>query len=738
MTVGKKAAATDRKPKNIFFAARAFVLALIAFFLPLNLGAQKSAGSAQRLFDQGAAFQDEREWWKASEKYMEALKANPSFADAWFRLAQCDCQMDNPEAALERLQNAKKYAPGRVDVLNLEGLALITLGRLDEAQKIFEDIQKKYPNDIDSRFGLAELNLFKGRVSGAESLYADALKRNPQNAKALLSLALISAELGKASQAERFAGLAIQAHADNPQSHYVASYLDFRKGDMESAEKRCLAAIQVAPEYREAYELLALIYFRQGRYAEVLDLADWALSRDRNKGESWYIKGLSELMLNKPEGAIKTWRLGLEAVPEDEVMRAAFELLVRENVDLEDGRRKDWAKYHVQKAADYSKKYAGAQMRFEYQAALRLDPTNYQARSAFSRLLRAQGFSENFLAQLKFMQENESLQEALERRKSEGRPLSDDESKAALVRLSDTVEGYESLLENTLASKWNVNPFYLDKSRWTLGLYYMPAQEPLAHPDLARVACEHLSLLFRGLLGTNVLAVPKAASSYGEAYADARQNGYDYFVLASARENERDIRISAEMNCARSGILAQKFEVFKTGNNRYAAALLSLRQGILDSLPVRAVLLERSGNDVLVDIGRTEGMVKGAKFAVVRKGGLKTADSGRGLRYEKDDFLGIVTLTDVAEDISEGLLSGSGFYDRVNARDELVLLELPKEEGSSESASEAAQDSAPAADQNGNPADGSSVEAAAEDPLRGAASKAARVPELIDMIRKID
>ena len=211
MTVGKKAAATDRKPKNTFFAARAFVLALIAFFLPLNLGAQKSAGSAQRLFDQGAAFQDEREWWKASEKYMEALKANPSFADAWFRLAQCDCQMDNPEAALERLQNAKKYAPGRVDVLNLEGLALITLGRLDEAQKIFEDIQKKYPNDIDSRFGLAELNLFKGRVSGAESLYADALKRNPQNAKALLSLALISAELGKASQAERFAGLAIRS-----------------------------------------------------------------------------------------------------------------------------------------------------------------------------------------------------------------------------------------------------------------------------------------------------------------------------------------------------------------------------------------------------------------------------------------------------------------------------------------------------------------------------------------------
>lgn len=735
MRAGKNQAATSQitaAPK------RALCAALLAALLLGNIFAQKAGGAAQRLFEEGAEFQADRAWWNASEKYQEALKINPAYADAWYRLAQCVYEMDSPETALDHLQNAKKYAPGRPDILNLEGMALISLGRLDEAQKIFEDIQKKYPNDIESRFGLAELNLFRGRVSGAESLYSDALKRNPQNAKALLSLALISAELGKDRASERFASQAIQAHADNPQAHYVASYLDFKKGDIASAERRCLAAIQVAPEYTEAYELLALIYFRQGRYSEVIDLADWSLSRDRNRGEAWYIKGLSEFKMNKVEGAIKTWNLGLEAVPQDETMRAAFELLVRENIDLEDPRRKEWAKFHVQKALDYAKKYAGPQMRYEYQAALRLEPLNHQARSAFSRLLRGQGFSENYLAQIKFIQENETLQAAIESRKSEGRPLSDDEQKAALVRLSDTVEGYESLLQNTLAAKWNVNPFFLNKTRWTIGLYYMPSNEPLSHPDLGRVASEHLAVLFKGLLGTNVLVLPKEGTTYGAAYADARKNGCDYFVILNARESERDIKFLAEMNSARTGTLAQKFEVFKTGNNRYAAALLSLRQGILDVLPIRARLLERSGNDVLVDIGRTEGMVKGAKFAVVRKGALKTADSGRGLRYEKDDLLGIVTLTDVAEDISEGVLGGTGFYDRVNARDELVLLELPKEKDGDDASAQAAQDSAPAADQNGNPADGSAVEAAADDPLRGAASKAPRVPALIDIIRKID
>lgn len=720
--------------KKIAGAKNAALFALLtAAFCSFAFGqAQKSAAS---LFDEGMNFQAERAWWNASEKYQEALKANPAFADAWFRLAQCSYEMDSPEAALDQLQNAKKYAGGRSDILNLEGLALISLGRLDDARKIFEAVQKKYPNDIDSRFGLAELNLFQGRVSGAESLYADALKRNPQNAKALLSLALISAELGKSREAERFASQAIQAHSENPQARFVAAYLDFKKGDLSSSEKRCLAAIQLAPEYMEAYELLALVYFKQKRYGEVIDIADWSLSRDRNRGQSWYIKGLSELALGKNAGALKTWELGLDAVPEDEAMRAAFELLVREDIPLEDPRRAVWAKWHVQKGADYAKKYAGSLMRYEYQDALRMEPLNYPARAAFSRLLRGQGFSENYLAQIKFIQENQVLQEAIESKKKQGRALPADDEKAALVRLSDTVEGYESLLQNTLASKWNVNPFYLDKTRWTIGLYYMPSNEPLLHPDLGRVTAERLAVLFKGILGTNVLAVPKEGRSYGQAYADARQNGYDYFVLLSTGDNGRDIKLSAEMNSARTGTTAQKFEVFKTGNSRFANALLSLRQGILDVLPARARILERSGNDVLVDIGRTEGMKKGAKFAVIRKGALKTADSGRGLRYEANDLLGTVVLTDVAEDISEGLLGGTGFYDRVNARDEVVLIELPKDK---EDAPEAAQDSAPAADQNGTPADGSSVEAAAEDPLRGANERADRVPELIRILRKLD
>jgi tetratricopeptide (TPR) repeat protein len=727
MTVGKRnQASSSFLARKRIFASLACAALLSAFAFGQN------AKSASYLFEEGKNFQDERDWWNASEKYQEALKANPSYADAWFRLAQCVYQMNQSEAALEYLQSAKKYAPGRSDMLNLEGMAMISLGRLDEAQKIFEGIQKKYPNDIDSRFGLAELNLFKGRVSGAESLYSDALKRNPGSSKALLSLALISAELGKDKQAETFVNQAIQSHAENPQAHYVASYLSLKKGDAAAAEKRCLAAIQVDSNYWKAYELLSLIYFAQGRYNDVIDLSDMMISRDRNNGRAWFIKGLSLERLGQKTKAIDIWSRGLDAVPQDEVMRAAFELLVFDDIDIEDARRKTWAKHHVQKGADYAKKFAGPQMRYEYQAALRLDPANYAARSAFSRLLRAEGFSENFLSQIKFIQENEILKSGIEEAKKNGKKIDADDEKIAYTRLSDTVEGYECLLQDTLASKWDVNPFFLDKTRWTIGFYCLPANGTSAHPELSNIAAKHLSLMFRGILGTSARIAVSDAPSFGAAYADAHKNGYDYFVLFSAAESERDIKFSADVYSARTGTETQKFAVYKTGNNRYAAALLSLRQGILDILPVRAKLLERSGNDVLVDIGKTEGMVKGAKFAVIARGALKTADSGKGLRFEKDALLGTVELVKVGEEISEGVLSGTGFYDRVNPRDELLLLEMPKDDSD---ASKTAQDTSPAADQNGRPLDGSPIEAAAEDPLRGAAAKAERTPELLEMIR---
>lgn len=690
--------------------------------------------NAQGLFAQGIEAESERDWWAASEQFQAAVRANPAYADAWFHLANCQYQMQSFELALSYLQNAKKYSPERTDVLNLEGMALISLGRFDEAEAIFSQIQKKYPNDIESRFGLAELNLLKGRTTVAEHLYSDALSKSPGNVKALLSLALLKSEGRDSKRAERYVNEALRVGSADPQVYYIAAFLDFKGGKLGSAERRCLSALQLDGNYAAAYELLSLVYFAQGKFSEVIDLADFGISRDRENGKVWYVKGLAQHKLGRDADAIETWILGLEAVGDDEIMRAAFELLVLRTLPLEDPRRAEWAKFHVQKGIEHSKRYSGRAMRYEYQAALRLDPQNFRARNAFSNLLRAEGYSENYLSQIRFMQENEILQNGIQAMKDEGKKIDSDDEKFALVKLSDTVEGYESLLENTLARKWDVNPFFLDKRRWNVRMYYLNSSAPLAHPELSRVAAEHLCVLFGGVLGQSVNISARPARDFSAAYSDAYNEGFDYFIILDATEDDRDLMFKATMYSGRNGTEAKQFSTFKTGNDSYASSLLNLRSGILSSLPVRANILSRSGKDVLVDIGRTEGMETGAKFAVVKRGALRTSDIGVGLSYSEDSFLGTVTLSEVGEEISEGVLGDTGFYDRVGARDEIVLVEIPGKEHSS--MNEIAEDTSPAANQKGVPVLTEMPEISG-DPLRGALSTGKQNSTLVDMIRRI-
>lgn len=715
--------------KKFKFIALIFTL---VFVFNINSLAQPSASAAQ-LFEQGVAHQRDKNWWLASEKFQEALQKNPVFTESWFHLAQCVYEMDEYEFALTYIDNALKYSGGRPDIMDLKGMTYISLGKLEEAEKVFADVLKKYPNDIDARFGLAELDLFKGRVNGAERLYSDALRRDNGNVKALLSLALISAAERKNESAQKYIDQAMQYHPDDENVYYIAAYLAYHRGNYEEAEKRCLAAIQVNNDFDDGYQLLSLILFAQSRYEDVIDIADYQISKNRENSIPWYVKGLAYEKLGLIEDALATWDSGLECIPEDEIMRSAFENLIVSKIPLEDERRAEWALYHINKAAEYEKKYASQEIRYEYQNALRLEPSNYKARKAFSKMLRNDGFNELYLEQLKFIQENNLLESGIKNIEASGKTVSEDDRKNAFVRLSDTIEAYESILQNTIASKWDVNPFYLDKTRWNIGIYYASAQEPLAHAELSRVASFALSGLFRGILGTAVNTFVKPSDTYGTAYADAHKSSYDYFILLSGDESERDVRFEAIIYNTRTGTEIKRLIIYKTGNNCYSAALLSLRAAILEILPVKAKILTRSGKDILVDIGRTEGIVAGSKFAVIRKGVLKTADAGTGLRYSEKDVLGTVTLTVIGEEISEGTLSDTGFYDRVNPLDDLVLVSVPEPEENHTQA--VAGDTAPSSDNQRATENGNGEPK--KNALKGADIETLRTPVLINLIRKL-
>lgn len=661
-----------------------------------------------KLYNEAVELQNEENWYAASQYYIEVVNSNPAFSDAWFRLADCSYHLGEFDLAFQYLESAEKYEKDKSEIKNLKGMILLALGRTEEARQIFNEVLKKYPNNIDAHFGLAEIELYDGKFSGAENQYAEALKRQNTNRKALLSLALVCAETKRYTQSEKYLKQAMQYYSGEPEVHYLAAVIYTMKGDYKSAEKHVRIAVEIRGGYEQAYELLAQIVYLQHRYGEVIDLCDFIISRNRDASAAWYLKGTAQAKLGNTDDALTTWNTGLSVNPQDELMRMMLELTAKNELDLDDARRKQWASYHLNVARQYDSRYDKAGSTYEYQRALMLDPSNAAARLAYADILELNGMHELYLSQLKFVKENSDT--------------------AISTSLSDTIEAYDSLLNNTLAKRWNVDAFYLDKIRWNIAVFYTENTSTFNHADSDRLTALACADVFSGVAITSVKTQVTPVNGYGEAFKNARANNYDYFIIVSLSEGEDDVSLSATMYSGRTGTETFNEKYYATGNNRFATVLRRFRNSVLEKLTVRGKILQRNGKTVLIDLGRSENIVKDAEFKIVRKGGVKTADAGAGLFFRDDDVVGMLVVTEAGEEVSEATITSHGFYDRINEGDELILVSMPSQN------TETGMDTVPNADEEGNPVVNNEVKG---DELVAEIKKAVERPAIIDLLRKI-
>ena len=649
---------------------KCFILAGALFLCTSVLFSQTP--KARKYFESGLNKQQHYDYYGASEDFQEALQINPSYGDAWFHLAQVSYELDDYNLALNYLDSAEKYSRDNTEIMNLRGLVYISLNRLTDARSVFEAMLKKYPNNVQARFGLAELDLYAGSIDGAKNLYKDALKRQGDNRKALLSLAVIAAEEEHDDVAESYLRQALRYHSGDPQVHYLAGYLSARAGKLDEAERRARAAVQINGEYTRAYVLLASVLYGQARYDEVIDICDYLIARNRTTAAAWYLKGLSQKNQGKSEDAISTWTSALVIDPQDEVMRSALELLVIKSTQVEDERRGQWAVYHIKKARDYAKLFMGEEARYEYQRALKIDPNNAKARDEFATLLSNEGLNELYLQQLKFISEHEKTSASDEK---------DEDERYRKLKMSDTIEAYDSLMKNSLNSKWEIDPFYLDKTRWHVGLYYVNSPVQLIHTELEQISADMIQDVFTGVAVTSVDVQHRPVKGYGEAYRLSRTGNMDYFIILTVDESEREVSMDAVLYSARTGVELTRFSTFRTGNDKYASVLRSFRRNLLHLLPVRGKIISRSVNEVLVDVGKVEGIVPNTVLDVVKTGSVRTKDNGLGVDFPKDSQLGKIIVSRTGEEISQGQLEQKGFYDRVNVGDEVLVFSQPDEQG---------------------------------------------------------
>jgi tetratricopeptide (TPR) repeat protein len=287
----------------------------------------------------------------------------------------------------------------------------------------------------------------------------------------------------------------------------------------------------------------------------------------------------------------------------------------------------------------------------EYRRCLRLDPESREGRLAYAGVYRLLGYP------AKYRQELEVL-----------RRLGFQDT-----TVKDGIEIVDSQLLDTVAVKWGLAQYDLERRSYTVAVFCVPRAIRELHPFAGPHLVEYLKDQLRRF---DTVVIPDAeplAVDFEEAFRRARGLGADYFVILRFEESERSFSAELEQYLARTGTRVAAYRAFRTGNDRIQECVLLLTAQLHAALPAWGRLVTREFDTGVIDLGMLDGIKAEDRLVVVKRGKVRLRNDGVGLVIEERDIVGDFQVARPDERVSEGTLARRSFFDLTNPSDEVVF-----------------------------------------------------------------
>ncbi len=607
--------------------------------------------SPRELYRRGMEAAAKNRLYEAIEFQKAAIEKNPGYADAYRALAEIYFYLDEFQEALRFLQEAEKYARTSTEIAVLKARIRIGLGEIDEARAIFSDILRKEPNNLEAKFGIAELLVAEGKTELAREAFLDVQKISPESRKALLSLALLYQALNRPEQARNYIYQALRFHSDHPQVQLLAGSYFFSQGQYQKAEAHARTALSIDPEYEDALFLLGEINIKQERYENTVAIMDQLLSINRNYFNAWYLKGLSYAETEQTKKAINSFNKLLQERPGDDVTRLVMEDVIISQLDFEDAQRSDFAAYHLKKGKAFAEENYFHRAIVELRRALQIDPYSKEIRMTYAELYLYRGF------QAKYLQELKVIRDFVE----------------ADQNLLDLIEIYDSVLDSNAAHRWQIDQFSVEKDRITLSLFHNPEAHSLLHAGASPYLTQYAKDMLIGYENIRFHNTPAGVSGYAEAFRSARIQDSDYFIILRFTEEERSFRVEADLYLSRTGNLIKQYTIVRSGSDMVYKALSQLSEEIQSDFPLQGSIIARDRDLGVINIGSMEGIEKETEFLILRKDSIRLRPEGPGILYDPEEVLGTFIVQTADDLIAEGEIIPTGIIDLIHLGDRVII-----------------------------------------------------------------
>ncbi|MBI1195673.1 MAG: tetratricopeptide repeat protein [Gammaproteobacteria bacterium] len=252
---------------------------------------------------------------EARELFIEACRADPSDAHAWYVLGAIYGQLGRFDEAAEATRKSLALQGKNADAHCNLGVALEGLRRDDEAIAAYRKAIALQPGHIEARKNLAGLLNAAGQQEEAIAQYEHALKSAPRNAALHNDLANALADLDRLDEAEIHYREALKQDPGFSRARINLATLQFRTGARDSAMADLELLLQQFPDDAGVHHNLGEMFQKLGQIDQALRHYDEALRLLPDFVEAYNHKGTVLQLMGRHDEAETVYKRALALRP---------------------------------------------------------------------------------------------------------------------------------------------------------------------------------------------------------------------------------------------------------------------------------------------------------------------------------------------------------------------------------------------------------------------------------------
>ena len=261
-------------------------------------------------FDNAEGFMAAGKVQEAIVEYRNALRDDPKYGEARFKLAEAYQSAGNANQAFREFVRAADLMPQNNEAQVRAANYLIAAGSFEDAKTRIQPVLDRDPTNAQAQLVMGNALMGLKDLDGAVREIEEAIKLDPDRAYAYSSLAAARLQQGDRAQAKAALEKAVEVEPKSVRARLALAYYHWATNEIVAAEETYKSAVGVSPKDNLANRSIAAFYAGTkrpqmaepylkaladtGNPAAVLQLADFYLSLKRTSEASALLSPLAK------------------------------------------------------------------------------------------------------------------------------------------------------------------------------------------------------------------------------------------------------------------------------------------------------------------------------------------------------------------------------------------------------------------------------------------------------------